>query len=180
MKARLCTLTLAAIVLAALTIPADAKPLPFTHVRCLEPRSLQLFQDAVAQSSTVRRLASRIERSDLVVFVHLGMLQGEMIGKTNMISSAPGARYVLVTLDPLRSPTDRVGALAHELQHVSEIADAPDVKDERGMRELFKRIGWRNSRDDRWETSEAIETGRQAAREAAERPAHITDLVQNR
>ena len=87
---------------------------------------------------------------------------------------------MLVTVDPFRSPTDLVGALGHELQHVSEIADAPDVKDEGGMRELFKRIGWRRGRDDRWETREAIEMGRQAAREAADRPAHITDLVQNR
>jgi len=35
-----------------------------------------------------------------------------------------------------------VCTLAHELQHVVEIADAPEVRDTRSLLRFYDRIGW--------------------------------------
>jgi hypothetical protein len=179
MPPSLCTLTLA-LLASAVTLPAYATPLSFTRIRCLEQRDRRLFEEAVVQSPTVRRLAERIEHSDLVVFVRVAVLGGEMVGTTQMMAAPRGARYLRVTLDGRAAPVDMVARLGHEFQHVAEIADAPDVKDDDGMRALFKRIGWRSGWGDRWETQDAIETGRRVAREVVDRPTHVVDLVQAR
>jgi hypothetical protein len=182
MPPRLWTLFLAALTAAGASVSAHANPVSITHIRCLDSKSRQILQDGLSHSHTVGLLADRIEHSDVVVMMAVRWLDGGFAGKTQIITSAPGARYLMVTLDPRAPSFDLVGRLGHELQHVAEIAAAPRVKDEESLRALFKRIGYPNGwiDGDNWETSAAIETGRQAAREASERPSHVTDLVENR
>ena len=48
----------------------------------------------------------------------------------------------------------RIGLLAHELQHAVELADAPEVRDDEGVRQLYRRIG-SASDPDHFETAAA-------------------------
>jgi len=53
-------------------------------------------------------------------------------------------------------PDERIAVLAHELQHVVEVAGAPDVVDPDSMRRFFRRIGYLvNSTGNRYETRAA-------------------------
>jgi hypothetical protein len=157
-------------------VPAGAPPnvmIPDSRLRGLAVIERRLLRDALSESATVRELTGRVERSDLIVFVHIGMLETGLTGTTQLVSCAGGVRYILVTLDPRATPTERVANLGHELRHVVEIADAPDVKTAEQMKRLFQHIGWRSGRDNRWETSNAIEAGRQVLREVSEHGSQI-------
>ena len=44
------------------------------------------------------------------------------------------------------SPLDRIALLGHELRHATEVAAAPDVRDEAALARLIARIGWAKSR----------------------------------
>jgi hypothetical protein len=46
-----------------------------------------------------------------------------------------------VTVQGSLAPVDRIAVLAHALQHVTEVAGAPDVVDLESMRRFFKKIG---------------------------------------
>ena len=70
-----------------------------------------------------------------------------------LVSATAKARYVRVDIDVRLAPARRAEVLAHELYHALEIAAAPEVRDEAGMRALFTRIGWQDG--DRFETAAA-------------------------
>lgn len=163
---------------AAPVTEAASSPTPASgRLRCLDKRAGNVLREALRYSPTVRGLAARIEDSDLIVLLQIVMLPGNMVGATKLMTSVPGARYVSVTLDPRGLPQDMLGRLGHELRHVVEIADAPDVADEAGMQALFKRIGWKAGRANTYETEAAIETGRRVASEAWERPIRLVGDV---
>lgn len=150
-------------------VPAAASSSPssdaFPRLRCLDERAKTVLDNSVRRSLTVRELMQRIEHSDLIVFLRVGVLPGEMAGATNLMTATVHTRYVIVTLDPRCPPTDLVARLGHELQHVVEIADEPRVRDVRSLRAHFDRIGWHSGTTDRWETKGALETGRRVAHE---------------
>jgi hypothetical protein len=58
--------------------------------------------------------------------------------------------------------------LAHELQHVVEVLEAPDVLTERDVDQLFERIGWRAFAGD-METQAALDTERAVRSELSRR-----------
>lgn len=176
MVRRLCTLLLIALPAAA---AAGPKPLGTPHIHCLDRGADRLLKEAIGRSATVTRLVARIENSDVIALLKLKETERGLTGKTQIITAAAGARYVMVTLDPRATGMDMVGRLAHELQHVAEIADAPEARDTESFRALLERIGWRRGLDERWETKAAIETGRQATREAAERPTQVGAVTRN-
>jgi hypothetical protein len=68
-----------------------------------------------------------------------------------------GVRYVRIVVDTEHSRALIVKQLAHELWHVLEIADAPDVVDADSLRALYRRIGRPSVRPDLFETDAAIQ-----------------------
>jgi len=170
---------IASILSAALGSAVRGDELPIgSRLRCLDREAARVLDRAKAWSPSVRTLADRIERSDLVVYIRMDGLLTRHKGETRFISSAPGARYVMVGLSPRADERDHVAMLGHELQHVSEIADAPEARDVLAVEALFRRIGWPGSSANGYETGRAIDMGRQVAREvrAVEVVAHDIGL----
>lgn len=159
----------------------DAAPrAEYSRLRCLDEISKGVLKLAAERSATVRRLAERIEESDLVVYIRSAAVEGNLAGTTTLLSTTSRSRFLVVTIDPRCPPLDRLPRLAHELRHAVEMADAREVRDEAGMRALFQRIGWRSGHLDRWETREAVETGRRVANEIWKRPTPEGILAQRR
>jgi hypothetical protein len=81
---------------------------------------------------------------------------------------------VIVELAILRSWTDQLVTLAHELQHAAEIAGAPEVVGAPTLYRYFGRIGVRTGRElesDTFETEQARRTSAQVRQELChERP----------
>jgi|WetSurMetagenome_2_1015567.scaffolds.fasta_scaffold522801_1 hypothetical protein len=148
----------------------DMPPLvsPTARVRWMDARARQLLQEGARRSATVSGMLDRIEGSDLIVYVEVRM-GTDSISTTRLLVAPPGTRFVLVTIR-IGPGFDLIPRLGHELQHVVEIAAARDVRDDEGMRALFKRIGWRSRQPDAWETEAAIDAGRRVDREIRRRP----------
>jgi hypothetical protein len=128
-------------------------------------RACEVLQDGLRRSETIRRLVSRVERSDLIVWVTLSPLPPGRTGATRLLTASAGYRFLLVTLDPQGSPFLLAARLGHELQHVTEIADAAEVHDSNGMSALYRKIGWPASGSNTWETEAALELGQRVFRE---------------
>ncbi|RPJ75254.1 MAG: hypothetical protein EHM24_04625 [Acidobacteria bacterium] len=129
------------------------------RVRSLDPESRQLLDSVREQSPTVRRMLARLESSDLITYVRMSPSFGRLRATTRIIGHVPDTRFVLISITSMAAQVDRVLLLGHELQHAVELAEAPWVRDDRGMIEMYERIGWRES-SNAFETPAAVEAGR--------------------
>jgi hypothetical protein len=88
--------------------------------------------------------------------------------RTTPVTATSSVRFLRVAINAHVVPGDRLPLLAHELQHAVELANAPDVRDDDGMRVLYRRIG-HASGVDQFETAAAMNAERQVRREMAGR-----------
>jgi hypothetical protein len=138
--------------LVAIKPPASVPRL--THTRPLSTIAQAIVDDAARSSPTIRSMIAEIERTDVIVYVDVNTLS--FGGWTELVGVSTSARLLRVTINVSLDPSRRAEVIAHELQHVLEIARATDVRDEDGVKRLFDRIGWREGRL-RYETEAAID-----------------------
>jgi hypothetical protein len=111
-----------------------------SRLRAVDAKAAALLKAGNARSTTFRLLTEAIERSDLVVWVSAGHLQPA--GQVQFVAATPYSRYVRVAVRLPGLENALVCTLAHELQHVVEIADASEVRDTRSLLRFYERIGW--------------------------------------
>ena len=147
------------------------------RLRGASPRETAIIADLIARSPTARALADGLEAVDVIVYVEIDRKLRRGHGVTRFVAATPSARFLRVTLAPAGHADDLAALLAHELQHVVEIARAPDVIDSRGVRRLYRTIGDDRSATSAFETVAAQEVALQVRRElgrgsgrAADRP----------
>jgi hypothetical protein len=91
----------------------------------------------------------------------------------HVVGAFNGSPYARVLVDyKHRHPNNVIATLAHELQHVLEVAQSPDVKDAATMRALFERIGAvrvSSATTTAYETEAARRIGEQVLRELSKR-----------
>lgn len=130
-------------------------------------------------------MIDRLERSDLLI--HVVVMRPDraraFTGTTHFVTRAGGRRFLRVTIDE-RLPADRrAAALAHELQHAAEVADAAFAIDGETFAALYRDIGYESGSDPHancFETPEAIRVGARvleefrAAASSARREARAT------
>jgi hypothetical protein len=120
------------------------------------------------RSSVVRALVDTIEASDVVVYasVDSAMMKG-LSGRLTFMGTGGGYRYVRITLHPELNQELLITSLAHELQHVLEVIQHPEVTSEAALTELYQRIGHSNLASGRigWETDAAQDVAAAVRRE---------------
>ncbi len=112
------------------------------HVRAGRTRLGPILDVGRRLSRTLRRLVAEIESSDVIVHVY-GVARSSRYsaGGLQFVQSAGGFRYLRVLVDPRLSPANLIALLAHELQHVAEVARDPAVVDQATFARLYERIG---------------------------------------
>jgi hypothetical protein len=141
------------------------------HVRYLDDRIEEVASIAYAQSAAFRALVAVLESSDVVVYVDRGWcMRGAVRSCLHIMTSGGGVRYLHVTLDPYRALTLVVAQLAHELHHATEVANRPEVVDDRTLNALYGEIGFECH--DRigvkcWETEAAKDSERRVQQQVA-------------
>jgi hypothetical protein len=143
--------------------PAAARDSACGKVRGLDTGARELIERATQASPTVAALIATLGQTNVLVLVRVTSTEPRYAGATQLVSSPAGYRILLVTLEESQSQRELIMYLGHELQHVREIADAPDVRDQAAVRRLMKRIG--RSIGDTFETTAAIRVGWQVWRE---------------
>lgn len=162
----------------ALTLIAasDSVFAPVPHVRPVSAGATVLLTEAVSRSSVVNDLLNQLAQTDVYVYVELTSATDIRLARTKLVAAPPGARFLRIAVNAHVPPWDRVPYLAHELQHAVEIAAAPDVRDDEGIRKLYARVGFAAA-PDQYETSAAREIERRVRLELAHnrRSDHKTD-----
>jgi hypothetical protein len=122
-----------------------------------------VFERTVERSPTFRLIVERIEQSDVIVHVTCSNFRSLLLaGRTALVSGGPDVRYLRVEILCSQGEPALVTIVAHELQHVLEIASTPDVVDDRSFVRLFRSIGFSTCLSaglEQFETSAAITTG---------------------
>jgi len=97
-------------------------------VRPLQERGTRVLAKGSDASMTFRQLIDRIAQSDVIAYVDLAPYEEPGLeGALEFVATVGGARYVRVWLQPRRTDDELIVTLGHELQHVVEVADAPQV-----------------------------------------------------
>jgi hypothetical protein len=134
-----------------------------SRIRTTDPRVTAALGEGVQRSPTLRELVARIEQGDVVVYLELGQsLPSGLTGALKWIGANDMLRFVQVTVrNRPQSPT-LIASIAHELQHVVEVIEAPWVTDSAKLRALYLEIGHRTGLGyELWDTAAARRTTRQ-------------------
>ncbi|MBP1633542.1 MAG: hypothetical protein H6Q10_116 [Acidobacteria bacterium] len=163
------TLTLAALphLAAGEEAPKTASTVSNPRVRAFDRTALQVLEAAVACSPTVARMVTDLQASDLVVGIEARPFPTKVDGETRIVAAAGGVRHVRIRLQTPNTKQDLMWVLGHELHHATEMAGAPDVRDEASQRVFCLRTGWERDGGGRYETQGAVDAGRLVAREVA-------------
>jgi hypothetical protein len=146
-------------------IEASVLDAPTRHIRTMDATIRKLLKRGVRHSPSFASLMTRLQDSDVYVYVELvDRLPGAIEGRTMMLPAAHTHRYVRIQIALHGSIDDSIAVLGHELQHAVEIANAEDVIDQVGMARLYERIGSRGG-ENVYDTMAAQEMGRTVRRE---------------
>jgi len=133
------------------------------RIRSESTQLTTVFDRAVERSPTFRSIVERIEQSDLIVHLTCSNFRSLLLaGRTALVSKGPDVRYLRVQILCSQGEPALVTIVAHELQHVVEIASTPDVVDDSSFVRLFRAIGFSTCLSagmEQFETSDAIATG---------------------
>jgi hypothetical protein len=115
----------------------------FNHVRSADARIRRLMAEGYSRSRTFATLVDAIDELPCVVYVaHIANLSQGM--EAALLHRADGSRELPIMRVLVReglSNTRGIAVLAHELQHVVEVAQAGAAAGGAAMQQLFGRIG---------------------------------------
>jgi len=138
-----------------------------THVRPTFSRARSAIERGTQKSATFVALVDTINRSNIIVHIVDGDCRNPHTRAcTSFVAASPDVRYVRITIAQFLPADGIIVVLAHELQHVAEIAGVPDVVDDRGMAAFFEAFGW-SATDGSFETRRAMDASARVARELA-------------
>jgi hypothetical protein len=170
----------AATLLAIIAVAHLSAQTPTADLARIRPES-SLLRAVVAttfdRSATFRSLVDRIEHSDVIVHLTCEQFSSlTLTGRTVLVTATAHVRYLRAQI-LCHQPTQLVvGIVAHELQHVAEIASMPNVIDNRSFGTLFRAIGFA-TRDSfsgqQFETTAALDVGERVREEWSRRPGPI-------
>ena len=140
---------------------------PYPHLRTSSVEARILVEVAHRRSPTARRLIHDLARTDVVVYLDVRRDPNLRGGTTTLVDGSTRYRYLMTAIDASHEPATLIAMLGHELEHALEIARDRTVRDQIGMRDLYRRIGVQVAGPDHFETRRATETGIRIGREVA-------------
>jgi len=149
-------------------------------VRAVSADLEAVLSEATRDSPTVSSLVDRIRASNVIVHVECARFESFTLeGRTFFVLATRDVRYVRVQVDCLRPRPELAALIGHELQHVAEIAAAPDVVDQRSFVRLLNTIGFSRSgtRDASYETEAALLTEERVVQEMTIRHGLWTKVI---
>lgn len=138
------------------------------RIRPTDQRTASMLRSGIERSPLLRGLVDRVDAASVVVYLGLdALMDNGLAGRLTFMGTGGKFRYVRVALNPRLSGDIMIAALAHELQHVTEVIDHPDVTSEKTLKRLYERIGQtaRSGSIPGWETVAAQEITYQVRRE---------------
>lgn len=145
---------------AVVVVSAGSSP----HLRTGNGRILEVMQAAIERSPVFRSLIDAIDASGRTVYVDEGPCA--RTEARSCVQPLPGSVSLRVLVDPRSGLVAVARQLAHEFQHVVEIAAAPDAIDPPTIRHLYERIGFQSC-EGCYETRQALDVEARVSREVS-------------
>lgn len=156
------------LVLAAVQAGADPVETVPSHVRPLRGWIARVIAEARPLSPTLDRQLRQVAAERLIVYVDaLSDRHASYDGRLSFVGAAGGYRFMRIELRHLPGAST-AAVLAHELQHVLEVADS-EVRTRPQFEALYRTIGVveTGSNGRRYDTAAAVASGMAAMRELA-------------
>jgi hypothetical protein len=139
---------------------------PERRVRTHDARVASALFDGVRRSRTFADLIAALEGSNVITYVELVQQLPPLVeGRLALASKGNAQRYVRIQVRATLPADMMISTIGHELQHAIEIARAPSVRDEAGLRKLYQQIGVGRSDVNGFDTEAARVAGEQVKRE---------------
>lgn len=160
--------------------PGDATYGTSDRLRPQSDRVARWLREARRRSPTVQRLVDRIEQSDVIVYLDINPGLGPNVAAClTWMAATNSRRFVRATFRMDLGMDDAIAMVAHELQHVVEVVEHPEVRSNETLLDLYTRIGHATGNNGlRWDTADAVAVGTLARLEATHgfRPAAGLDV----
>jgi hypothetical protein len=139
------------------------------RVRTTDRRIQSLLAQGARQSSTFAALLTALNRTDVIVYIEpVSNLPATLAGRLLLLPVTTGQqRYLRIQVARTAAANDLIATIAHELRHALEIAEAPDVRDQRALARLYQQIGQAGTGAHAYDTAAAQTTGRVVRQELA-------------
>lgn len=139
---------------------------PTRHVRAVGPHMTKVIAEGMRRSGTFAQLVLALNRSDVIVYIETGRgLPATVAGRLLLAAGTGGQRYLRIQVAGHATSNDLIALVGHELRHALEVAESPDVRDERTLIALYERIGHPVSGRHQYDTAAAQDAGRKVKRE---------------
>lgn len=171
-----CSLFALVVVAASATPDAAHGPAPAdtsrdavrdARVRPYDARSAGLLLEGLRRSDRLRTIVETIEKGNVIAYLQTQPgLKDRLAGTVTWVTATPKFRYVRISLNPALGGDLAIALLAHELQHVVEIAHEPSVVNETSLEAFYRRTGTRMlAHTNGWDTEAARAAGDHVRRE---------------
>jgi hypothetical protein len=148
-------------------------PNPKARVRPMQKRVEALLSTGMDRSATFRQLVRRIEGSDVIVYVEARHdLRAGVGASMRFVTRSASDRFLRIQLNADYSNHTLIALLGHELQHVVEVAEHPDVQSPDDLREFYRRTGVRTGPDS-FDSEEARNAGYLVRDEIVRKPGDL-------
>jgi hypothetical protein len=139
---------------------------PLRRVRTVDAHVTGLIEEGLKRSVTFGDLLAAVNASDVIVYIQRVDRLAPTVAGQLMIVPVPNAqRYLRIQILRQLSPEQSIALIGHELRHALEIATAPEVRDQKGLIALYRRIGEPGGGVHTFDTRAAQNAGRRVMRE---------------
>lgn len=139
---------------------------PTRHVRAVGPHLTKVIAEGMRRSGTFAHLVLALNRSDVIVYIETGRgLPVTVAGRLLLAAGTEGQRYLRIQVAGHATSNDLIALVGHELRHALEVAESPDVRDERTLIALYERIGHPMGGLHQYDTAAAQDAGRKVRKE---------------
>jgi hypothetical protein len=135
---------------------------PIRHVRGVGSAMTNVIAEGLRRSGTFAQLVLALNRSDVIVYIEAGRgLPSTISGRLLLAAGPDGQRYLRIQVSGHPRSNELIALVGHELRHALEVAESPEVRDERTLIALYERIGHPMGGKHRYDTTAAQDAGRQ-------------------
>jgi len=132
------------------------------HVRAADKTMADLIMSGLKRSGTFAHLVLALNKTDVIVYIENGrVLPTSVVGRLLLAAGPQNTRYLRIQVSGHPGSRDMIALVGHELRHALEVAESPDVRDERALIALYERIGHPSTGAlHQYDTAAAQDTGR--------------------
>lgn len=136
------------------------------HVRAVDTRVSQAIAEGLRRSRTFASLVLALDRSDVIVYIQTSPgMPSSLAGRMLIVAGPESQRYLRIQVTAAARGNELIALVGHELRHALEVAESPEVRDEKSLIALYEAIGHARQGAHHYDTMAAQTTGRQVRTE---------------